>query len=591
MKKKLTIFILLFLLLGSSGTGAFLLTYENSAPKTYEATFYNESAIVATVETEFDKAVSAPEDPTKTGHEFKGWFEDQTFVVPFNEKKAYNKDVSFYAKWQKEEQNPVDPNPPQQPDQPVVSIYKVKFFDMMTGDQIGETQNVKAGEGAVAPVVPEKYGYVFDKWSRDFNNITRDTEIFVYYKPGLFDIVFLYGLNGDKQKTVSDVEFLSAISDPSIKDLQEEEWIFDGWYFDENGNNKYDQDDKQAVMGTSVLETEGATLVAKYKKGPVKGVNVIATGEIELVEGIYYSTYGDDINLEAQFVKEEGEYRYTYLWSVTRFVDGVQQGDVVKFTNKNVAFTAYEAPEEELAALAEEGEEVEKDIGYYYNTKAGDYKITLKITQFDANGNFVTEGTAQVFELTIDKAKVTLTVPNGYRTYGDGDATIKFVDGDVFGEYEKESEEFNDFIKVKGLLTKDRSFFNKNKSKLKISTNTNEFSNWTKDKNLYDYLINVKNINRCFNLENYDVNVQPGKLRINQRPINFVVDNKTVVYGYDLVATTAKIADGFTYAGAETEKPHTLADVISIMWDGNKNVGSYKITTKLKNNNYKLAGA
>jgi len=584
MKKKLTIFILLFLLLGSSGTGAFLLTYENSAPKTYEATFYNENTIVATVETEFDKAVSAPEDPTKTGHEFKGWFEDQTFVVPFNEKKAYNKDVSFYASWQKKEQNSDEPLPPSQ--QPSVSTYKVKFFDVETGEQIGETQNVKAGEGAAAPVVPEKYGYVFDKWSRDFDNITKNTEIFAYYKPGLFDVVFIYGVESEKNVTVSDVEFLSVISDPAFNDLQEEDWVFDGWYFDVNSNNKYDENDTKAVVGSSVLETEGTTLVAKYKRAPIKGMSIMATGDVEFIDSIYYSTYGKEFNLQPQFVKEEGEYSYTYLWSITRFVDGVQKGDVVNFTNQKIAFTAEDKPEEKIVSLEEK---VEEDIGCNYSTKAGDYQITLKITQLDANGNFVTEGT-QVYELTIDKAKVTLTVPNGYRTYGDGDDTIKYVDGDAFGIYDQESQDFRDFIKIKGILTKDRIFFIKNKSKLRISTNTNEFSNWTKDKNLYDYLITVKNFEKCFDMENYSVNVQPGKLRINQRSVNFVIDNKTVVYGYELVAPTAKIADGFTYAGSETEKPHTLADVISLAWDGNKNAGSYKITAKLKNNNYKIAG-
>ena len=103
LKRKIIVSIIAFLLFGSSATTAVLLT-QNSAPKTYNAKFYNESAIVATVETEYDKPVTAPSDPTKEGYEFDGWFEDNhTFNVPFNATKAYNKDVSFYAKWQKEE--------------------------------------------------------------------------------------------------------------------------------------------------------------------------------------------------------------------------------------------------------------------------------------------------------------------------------------------------------------------------------------------------------------------------------------------------------------------------------------------------------
>ena len=52
-----------------------------------------------------DTTIIMPEDPTKEGYKFKGWFlDDDTFLKPFTESNILNKlssnDVTVYAKWE-----------------------------------------------------------------------------------------------------------------------------------------------------------------------------------------------------------------------------------------------------------------------------------------------------------------------------------------------------------------------------------------------------------------------------------------------------------------------------------------------------------
>ncbi len=68
-------------------------------------------------------------------------------------------------------------------------VYKVRFFDA-AGNQIGETQNVRFGESAVAPAAPEKkadgtYHYEFSVWDRNYSEITSDLDVYPTYEKEL----------------------------------------------------------------------------------------------------------------------------------------------------------------------------------------------------------------------------------------------------------------------------------------------------------------------------------------------------------------------------------------------------------------------
>lgn len=63
--------------------------------------------------------------------------------------------------------------------------FEVRFFDSL-GNQIGETQNVKFGQAAVAPAEPQKdadenYHYTFSGWDRKFSSVTKDVDVYPLY--------------------------------------------------------------------------------------------------------------------------------------------------------------------------------------------------------------------------------------------------------------------------------------------------------------------------------------------------------------------------------------------------------------------------
>ena len=58
--------------------------------------------------------------------------------------------------------------------------YTVTFVD--GGGKTLSTQKVAHGESAAAPAVPEKEGYAFDKWDKDFSKVTSDLTVTALWK-------------------------------------------------------------------------------------------------------------------------------------------------------------------------------------------------------------------------------------------------------------------------------------------------------------------------------------------------------------------------------------------------------------------------
>lgn len=65
---------------------------------------------------------------------------------------------------------------PDDPIDPETTIYTVKFLND-DSSQIGETQEVEEGKSAIAPDNPEKEGYTFTGWDKDFSKVTSNMEV------------------------------------------------------------------------------------------------------------------------------------------------------------------------------------------------------------------------------------------------------------------------------------------------------------------------------------------------------------------------------------------------------------------------------
>ena len=62
--------------------------------------------------------VSEPAEPTREGYRFDGWYTDQSCTAAYNFDTKVTKNITLYAKWVEDTQNPTGPTDPEDPDDP-----------------------------------------------------------------------------------------------------------------------------------------------------------------------------------------------------------------------------------------------------------------------------------------------------------------------------------------------------------------------------------------------------------------------------------------------------------------------------------------
>lgn len=93
-----------------------------------------------------------PEDPTKEGYTFAGWYIDSEFEHEYDFETLVNDDIVLYAKWTENGEAPS-------------TTYTVSF-ETNGGSEV-PNQAIYAGNCAYRPENPTKEGYVFDDWYSD----------------------------------------------------------------------------------------------------------------------------------------------------------------------------------------------------------------------------------------------------------------------------------------------------------------------------------------------------------------------------------------------------------------------------------------
>ena len=146
---------------------------------------------------EGDTSPLPSEDPTREGYAFKGW----DVVTPFTP----TEDTDIYGKWERD-------------------TFTVTFYNYAGGTVIN-TQKVKKGQAAVAPVEPTRTGYTFNSWDKSFDNITEDTVV-----NGTWDIIKLTVTFTDGQGNIlktQEVNYGSSATAPASPTRTE--YNFNGW--------------------------------------------------------------------------------------------------------------------------------------------------------------------------------------------------------------------------------------------------------------------------------------------------------------------------------------------------------------------------
>lgn len=127
--------------------------------------------------------------------------------------------------------------------------YTVTFF---SDDQVLKIENVNYGEAAVAPSAPEKDGYRFSHWDKDFSNVTNNMEISaVFVKTYTIDFVD-YNYAVISSQIVDAGGNATAPSDPARKNYK-----FTGW------SGEYQNVIEDAIVQATYVRVYNVTFVDK----------------------------------------------------------------------------------------------------------------------------------------------------------------------------------------------------------------------------------------------------------------------------------------------------------------------------------------
>lgn len=123
---------------------AALLAYYLLAPAHAVSFASNGGSSVATVRVNRIEPIQAPQDPTREGYEFAGWYADESLQEPVEFPLAVDSDETLYAAWTM-----------------VKSSYRVRYLDNVTEDEVADmkiVENAPVGE-TVTETAPHVEGY------------------------------------------------------------------------------------------------------------------------------------------------------------------------------------------------------------------------------------------------------------------------------------------------------------------------------------------------------------------------------------------------------------------------------------------------
>ncbi|MBR2371283.1 MAG: InlB B-repeat-containing protein, partial [Clostridia bacterium] len=172
-KKKLNILAILSFLFMSSSIAIMALSVEKE--EHYTTLYYTDvDELYQEMEFGMDETIILPRDPEKDGFIFDGWYQDQDHTIAIDKTKAYNEDISFYAKWVEDR-----------------SEYTILFMNY-DGTPF-ESVVVKKGGTAVSPdtsLMKEKLGYHFDSWDKPLDGIYQDQVVKPILAPNVYKVKY-----------------------------------------------------------------------------------------------------------------------------------------------------------------------------------------------------------------------------------------------------------------------------------------------------------------------------------------------------------------------------------------------------------------
>ena len=268
-------------------------------------------------------------------------------------------------------------------------------------------QSVAHGSAAIEPTAPEREGYAFIGWDKDFSNVTEDMIVTAQYSANSYSIT--YKINGEEY-TAQTYEFGAAVSAPEY--TVPEGHTFSGW-------------DIPETMPAENLVLDAALTVNEYTvtyniNGEIYAIQVYAYGEevfapaYDVPDHFTFSGWdtpatmpAENIVLDATLV-EDGKYTVSFMVDgETYFTFTGYEGDVITVPENpeklGYTFDAWDGmPEDGVLPAAN----ITVTAVWSVNT----YTITYKV-----NGE---EYTAQTYEFGAVVSAPEYTVPEGHTFSG-----------------------------------------------------------------------------------------------------------------------------------------------------------------------------
>ncbi|MCR8660583.1 InlB B-repeat-containing protein [Paenibacillus endoradicis] len=198
----------------------------------YTVSFDSQSgSIVNDITANYGSKITAPNDPTRVGYTFDGWYKENDAQSQWNfvTETIPAHHVTLYANW-------------------ILNSYTVTFEDW-DGTELNSGM-VNHGSGATAPVDPSRIGYTFTGWDVAFGNISGSLTVKAQYSVNSYTV----GFDSQSGSTVDDItaNYGSKITAPTPP--TREGYTFEGWYKETDAQSRWD----------FVLETIPAQHVTLY---------------------------------------------------------------------------------------------------------------------------------------------------------------------------------------------------------------------------------------------------------------------------------------------------------------------------------------
>ena len=213
----------------------------------------NGGTIVNSITKYYKEKLIEPILPVKEGYTFAGWYEDGKLTKKYLFDTVLAKDITLYAKWNK--------NEVKKPVSPVNNKYTISF-----NSNGGTTVNNIIGyykDKLIEPAVPTRIGYTFVGWYEDTKltkkylfNTMPNKNITLYAKWAKNKYVISFNSNGGNSIEQIILEYKKELKDLEIPTRKG--YIFAGWFKDQELTNEFN---------LKTMPSEDIILYAKWEIG------------------------------------------------------------------------------------------------------------------------------------------------------------------------------------------------------------------------------------------------------------------------------------------------------------------------------------